>query len=180
MLQKVTGCQFLWDEALVNMAVAFIGDPAGEPRMCSRKCRSCGWGERCGVWLRGPWVSSQGLYFKLWHTITKPMEGFLAMYTLLWFDRWVEERKDGRQRPGQRLPWWGKAWWLIGCGGVKEREVLGWFLISSWWMVGMSNKSVDTRAWSVTGWLGWRHQLGTHQPVGGSRRSFLHLLSFLY
>jgi len=38
------------------------------------------------------------------------MERFLAMYTLLWFDRWVEERKDGRQRPGQRLPWWGKAW----------------------------------------------------------------------
>jgi len=64
MLQQVTGCQFLWDEALVNMAMAFIGDPAGEPRMCNRKW-SCGWGERRGVWLRGPWVSSQGLDFKL-------------------------------------------------------------------------------------------------------------------
>lgn len=80
MLQQVTGCQFLWDETLVNMAMAFVGKTAGEPRTCNRRCGICGWGERHSVWERGPWCQAKVFYLKLSHTITKPMAGFLAMY----------------------------------------------------------------------------------------------------
>lgn len=97
-----------------------------------------------------------------------------------------EVQMEGRDQDGSHPSEWPRHRQEVKCDdcliveGWKRREAVGWLLISSWWMVGMSHRLIDIGAWRAGGGYAGDTDFGLWVEMKEPHLTFLSLLRNVY